>query len=107
MKNKKFTFEISINTIPYNKSTCKELYGGEYNSDFPESALASEIVSCGLQESVCACLEAEIDHLVQCECDIKNMNERQQKFHEYLREKTRTAKAVAASYKFVRSEEIS
>jgi hypothetical protein len=107
MKNKKFTFEISINAVPYNEETCKEIYGGGYDPDGREYSHASDLVFTVLNDAVCERIMAELDHLAKCKCEIKDMNESQQRFHKYLEEKTRIAKAVAKSYKFVRSEEIS
>jgi hypothetical protein len=107
MKNKKFTFEISINEVPYNRKNAEYIYGGCYMPDFPEQSYASELVFTVLNDAVCERIMAELNHLAECKCETKDMNESQQRFHKYLKEKTRIAKAVAKSYKFVRSEEIS
>jgi len=106
MKNKKFTFEISINAVPYNEETCKEIYGLGYNSDIPEEAHARELVSTVLNDAYCERLMAETAHFVECKCDSKDMDESQLRYHQYLKQKTRVAKAVLDSCKFVRSQEI-
>lgn len=106
MKNKKFTFEVSINAVPYNEETCKEIYGGGYDPDTPECSHASALVFIVLNDSLCSCLKAEMSHIMECKCDIEYMTTKQKIYHEYLQKKTRMAQAVVDSYKFVRSEEI-
>ena len=106
-KNKKFTFEISIDEVPYNEENAEYIYGGGYNSDIPEESCARELISTVLQDSLVYCLRQISKHLAECKCDFEDMSQGQQRFHKYLKKKARIAEAVRDSYKFVRSEEVS
>jgi hypothetical protein len=104
LANKKFVFEVSVEAVPHTEETCKEIYGGGYNPDFPISTHAGMLIGEVLKDAVCGCIRAEMKHLSSCKCEIKDMTETQRDYHRYLKKKTAVAEYVRDSLKFARME---
>lgn len=107
LPEKLFVFEVSLRAVPHTPKTAKVVFGTDYfNPDFPEHTHAVELISSMFKDAVIERIQAEIKHLGRCKREPDKMKEDDRRYYRYLQKKTRIAKEVEASLKFVRSEEI-